>query len=235
MGTTNTTTGVSPSTLFLSPMFHTWADKPKFPRAGGSPSAPARVSSATSHEQRRLRRHETQQGQGRSSASAGGTAPRSRHAAGAVCPSRAQRGPCPAPHSSAAPPSTPGERSQGPSWSLGMVSPPCPGTSNLLALPPSVCNPSPAAARLRKPLQGPARGHWHLPSPAAVARAAAPAHQQQRLRWRSVMRCHGSATLQPPATGTLRQLQKTDNCSGLSYFAFSPWQRARSHPLLPVG
>lgn len=39
----------------------------------------------------------------------------------------------------------------------------------------------------------------------------------------SVTRYHGSATLQPPATGVLKQLQETDNCSGLRYFAFTCW------------
>lgn len=66
--------------------------------------------------------------------------------------------PCPAPRSSAAPPAAPGECSQGPPWSLGMVSPRNRGSAPSSHSPPPLHRPGPAAAWLGKPLQGRAAG-----------------------------------------------------------------------------
>lgn len=116
----------------------------------------------------RLSGHEAQQRWGNSSASARGAASRSNSAARATSLSGQ---PCTPASSwllaaSALPwsmPSTmllggtavcPTQALAGTPWSPGMVSPPCPGTSSLLVLLPPVHCPSPAATRLRKPLQG---------------------------------------------------------------------------------
>lgn len=265
-GITNATAGISPSTSFLSPVFHLQTDKPNLPEGRRARRAPQHKSpvpptmskqglpavrpseaGATALLQQEVQHHGPTvqpelQPEPQPEPPAFPGSPALPRLAGCWQPVP-WLGPCPAPRSSAALPAAPGKRLQGPPWSLGMVSPLRPGTSSLLVLPPPVHHPGPTASenlsRVGRP--GPAPAPRHLPTP-----APSPAHQPwHSLRLPhpgrdgqhccSVTRCHGSVVPQPPATGALKQLQETDNCSGLSYFAFTCWQRAITHPLLQLG
>lgn len=149
MGTTNTTTGVSPSTSFLSPTFHPRADKPNFPEGRGLPKRPS-----TSHQCHQPRANEASQAQG--FARLRPQLSFSRRNSTRVLPRSQSRLPFQGPSEVHAQHGQPPRASTRRDLlgALGWFHPRVQGPALLLVLPPPVPNPGPAATRLRKPLQG---------------------------------------------------------------------------------